>query len=120
MPRAIAAGNLAVFQYLLIGTWENPDDELTYHDAPRNLTLPLSYNVMPLPQKAVPPDRPDIGGTDYGGFILKNFSFKETIRFNGSNKPEDERLGHYDPVKWTPCPGQFFPEFKLCRFGHMQ
>jgi hypothetical protein len=97
MPRAIAAGNLAVFQYLLIGTWENPDDELTYHDAPRNLTLPLSYNVMPLPQKAVPPDRPDIGGTDYGGFILKNFSFKETIRFNGSNKPEDERLGHYDP-----------------------
>ena len=25
----------------------------------------------------------------------------------------EERVGWHDELKWTPCPGQFYPEFKL-------
>jgi hypothetical protein len=50
---------------------------------------PLSYNVMPLPQV-----EPQKGYPCCLGYILKNFSFTEELRFNGSNDPKDP---HYDP-----------------------
>jgi hypothetical protein len=90
MPKAVPATDLALFQCLLIGTWTNVE-ELT--DPVRK--LPLSFNVMPLPQVQHQPHRP--GGGNYGGFILKNFSFTETIRFNGSAKPDDPPE-HRDPA----------------------
>ncbi|MEX6505734.1 hypothetical protein [Jiella sp. M17.18] len=94
MPYAIKASDLADFQCQLIGTWENCD-ELVFQDGDK--TLPLSYNVMPLPQKPAPTGRTMPSGSIYGGFILKNFSFNETIRFNGSNQKDSEPPRHYDP-----------------------
>lgn len=90
MPRAIPASQLPLFQCLLIGTWAS-DNELRDGDG-----LPLSFNVMPLPQVEAPPDRTMPPGTEYGGFILKNFAFCETIRFNGSNQATDPPR-HRDP-----------------------
>jgi len=90
MPKAIPATALADFQCKLIGTWKNTD-ELMKGDRP------LSYNVMPLPQVTAPSWRPGTPQAQYGGFILKNFSFTETIRFNGSIDPKDAGPGHYDP-----------------------
>lgn len=75
MPYAIDAGSLSEFQCRLIGTWKN-DPSLLVDGRPP------SSNVMPLPQVETQPDRPTT--TEYGGFILKNFSFTEIIRFNGS------------------------------------
>ena len=89
MPMAVSASQLADFQCRLIGTWTN-NEELS--DPDRN--VPLSFNVMPLPQIQDQPNRPS--GGDFGGFILKNFAFTETIRFNGSAKPEDPPE-HQDP-----------------------
>jgi hypothetical protein len=43
---------------------------------------PLSYCVMPLPQTSDQPGRPS-GAGRYSGFILKNFSFTETVLFHG-------------------------------------
>jgi hypothetical protein len=91
MPKAIPSSQLAMFQCLLIGTWAN-DDELRDKGG-----LPLSFNVMPLPQTEPPPLRPVIPGTKYGGFILKNFAFCETIRFNGSIVTTDPPQ-HQDPA----------------------
>ena len=80
----------AEFQQLLIGTWTN-DDELVDGDG-----RPLSFNVMPLPQvDEQPRPAPAEGGSEYGGFILKNFAFTETIRFNGTNNKDD--AAHQDP-----------------------
>jgi hypothetical protein len=45
---------------------------------------PLLYNVMPLPQV-----EPQNGYPCCLGYILKNFSFTEEIRFNGSDNPND-------------------------------
>lgn len=94
MPSSIPATSLATFQCMLIGTWKNPDDDELKKDG-----RPLSYNVMPLPQVEPPPagERAGSAGSDYGGFILKNFSFTEEIRFNGSLDPKDADEGHYDP-----------------------
>ena len=39
---------------------------------------PLSYNIMPLPQQSPSPT----GDKGYSGFILKNFTYFETVRFN--------------------------------------
>lgn len=75
MPYAINAGDLSDFQCRLIGSWKN--DPALLVDG-----LPPSSNIMPLPQETPQPDRP--ATLEYGGFILKNFSFTETIRFNGS------------------------------------
>lgn len=83
MPKQADNTSLAEFQQLLIGTWEN-DRELSENGKP------LSYNVMPLPQDADQPGRPpEPGASQYGGFVLKNFSFVETIRFNGSASKGD-------------------------------
>lgn len=75
MPYSINAGNLADFQCRLIGTWKNDPSLLVDGRSP-------SFNVMPMPQIENQPDRAP--GDEYGGFILKNFSFNEIIRFNGS------------------------------------
>ncbi|MGH3170501.1 MAG: heme-binding protein, partial [Trebonia sp.] len=83
MPTSVPSADLAEFQQLLIGTWQNVD-ELTQDGKP------LSFNVMPLPQDAQQPGRPsESGASDYGGFILKNFAFTETIRFNGTTCQSD-------------------------------
>lgn len=78
MPYEVASSELAEFQRKLIGTWTNHDDVLLEGK-------PLSYNVMPLPQFEPQPSRPASPNAKYGGFILKNFPFKETVRFNGSS-----------------------------------
>ena len=90
MPKAIPASALAEFQCQLIGTWKNDPALQDRHGRP------LSYNVMPLPQVTPQQHRPNPPG-NYGGFILKNFSFTEEIRFNGSLDPKDKGSGHYDP-----------------------
>ena len=114
MPRAYESSEIALFQCLLIGTWVN-DKELYSDDRP------LSYNVMPLPQVDNQANRPVSG--DYGGFILKNFSFTETIRFNGSAKKGDE--GHSDPqalavVAGAPNRGGSFTQFAHAVFYDQQ
>lgn len=79
MPKAIKASDLALFQCYLIGTWSNKG----VPKAPGG--KPLSFNVMPLPQeKAHPPTRPH-----FEGYILKNFTFTEKIKFHGSVDPHD-------------------------------
>lgn len=90
MPESVTSANLAEFQQLLVGTWQNVG-ELAEGGRP------LSFNVMPLPQDAEQPGRPaEAGAADYGGFILKNFAFTETIRFNGSASQGDPP-GQQDP-----------------------
>lgn len=84
MPYGVTVkdSGLAEFQQRLIGTWEN-DPELT------DGKTPLSFNVMPLPQRESQPGRKKQKGAKYGGFILKNFAFTERIRFNGTAGKED-------------------------------
>lgn len=71
MPVAAIPGGLNPFQNLLIGQWVNralpnaPNEEGSEAN-------PLSYCVMPLPQK--PPN-----------FILKNFTLYEAVQFDGNN-----------------------------------
>jgi hypothetical protein len=83
MPYAIDSNKLHNFQQLLIGKWSNKGVPPGKHGKP------LSYNVMPLPQV-----EPQKGYPCCLGYILKNFSFTEELRFNGSNDPKDP---HYDP-----------------------
>ncbi len=73
MPYVVTSNELAKFQQSLIGTWQTATD-LNEGDKP------LSFNVMPLPQVPPPAGRSNA----YGGFILKNFAFAETLRFNGT------------------------------------
>ncbi len=70
MPSAALPGGLAEFQSLLIGTWGNQDFGTSGKGGTTN---PLSYNVMPLPQASSP-----------SGYILKNFSLYETVKFNSN------------------------------------
>lgn len=81
MPYGVKSGDLAEFQQLLIGTWEN-DPKLSEG------RKPLSFNVMPLPQIEKQPGRKPPKGK-YGGFILKNFTFTERLRFNGTSEKRD-------------------------------
>jgi len=73
MPQAAIPGGLNAFQDALIGTWMNKDIGATGKGGP---TSPFSYNVMPLPQI-----EPQAGPNT--GYILKNFSYYETVQFNG-------------------------------------
>lgn len=75
MPYAGDLTKFALFQQELIGTWENKTFPGSEEGGPGN---PLSYNIMPLPQEATP----DKGPLPYSGYILKNFRYYETIRFN--------------------------------------
>ncbi|MGH7782004.1 MAG: heme-binding protein [Candidatus Binataceae bacterium] len=75
MPYATLISSLADFQQQLVGTWENQDFGVDEHGNPVGGKVnPLSYNIMPLPQHADP-----------DGYILKNFKYYETIRFNDNN-----------------------------------
>lgn len=74
MPYASDLADLAFFQQQLIGTWTNAG-------VPEGKDgKPLSYNVMPLPQV-----EPQNGYPCCLGYILKNFTFTETIRFNNTD-----------------------------------
>ena len=80
---ATCRSQLPFFQQCLIGEWNNCE----FPAIPTNDTKSedngniYSYNVMPLPQdelgasSSVPPDQ-------FAGYILKNFQFKERLRFN--------------------------------------
>jgi hypothetical protein len=120
MPNATHAAKLADFQCRLIGTWSN-DDELRDSET----SLPLSFNVMPLPQQDPQPHRPDHPHHHkYGGFILKNFTFTETIRFNGSAKPDDP-AEHRDPaalavIAGAPNRGGTYTQFAHAVFYDQQ
>ena len=74
MPYSANVGDLALFQQKLLGTWSN-DGVPKGKDG-----KPLSYNVMPLPQVEKQASYPCCLG-----YILKNFTFTETIRFNNAN-----------------------------------
>ena len=71
MPTAAIPGGLNQFQELLKGTWKNEalPNSMNGEGGQNN---PLSYNVMPLPQ-------------DPPGYILKNFTYYEVIKFNDDN-----------------------------------
>lgn len=118
MPYAISSQELALFQRALIGTWVS-DPELTDNGRP------LSYNVMPLPQQELQPNRPPHPQyLNYGGFILKNFAFTETIRFNGSaNKMEpadDQDPGAVAVVAGAPNRGGRYTQFVQAVFYEQQ
>jgi hypothetical protein len=71
MPYPASVSDLALFQQKLLGTWSNNGVPLGTDNKP------LSYNVMPLPQVEKQASYPCCLG-----YILKNFTFTETIRFN--------------------------------------
>ncbi len=77
MPKAAPISEFAEFQQLLMGTWTN----MTFPGSDKGgVDNPLSYNIMPLPQMSpTPADNPD-----FPGYILKNFTYYETIRFNSN------------------------------------
>ena len=75
MPVSPAPNQLAEFQSLLVGTWENQHFPGSAYGGQAD---PLSYNVMPLPQ--TPPQ-----GQQDTGYILKNFRYYETQKFNSNN-----------------------------------
>ena len=77
MPTAMTKDNFAEFQQHLMGTWTNQTFPGSKQGGTDN---PLSYNIMPLPQKSLSPT----GSKGYSGFILKNFTYFETIRFNSN------------------------------------
>lgn len=119
MPYAVRSEDLAEFQQLLIGTWENPtDNELIDHNG-----KPLSYNVMPLPQIDPMPGRPSTP-PNYGGFILKNFTFTERIRFNGSaiaaDPPNQQDPGALAVVAGAPNRGGTYTQFVHAVFYDQQ
>ncbi len=117
MPQASKSNDIALFQCLLIGTWQN--DKKLFIDG-----KPLSYNVMPLPQVDDQVTRPQDGTLRYGGFILKNFTFTETIRFNGSAKDAD-LPEHTDPralavIAGAPNRGGGYTQFAHAVFYDQQ
>lgn len=72
MPYRAKRNDLADFQNLLIGRWENMDFGTDKDGHPvGGKKNPLSYNIMPLPQTSDP-----------DGYILKNFTYYETLKFN--------------------------------------
>ena len=75
MPIAAILKGLAEFQNRLIGTWTNKD---IGNSGQGGQTSPLSYNVMPLPQA-----EPQMGQNT--GYILKNFTYYETLKFDGNS-----------------------------------
>lgn len=115
MPYPVKSEELAKFQQRLIGTWENDPALL---DGGK----PLSFNVMPLPQIAPQPGREP--QKKYGGFILKNFSFNERLRFNGTAGKEDPP-DQQDPdalavVAGAPNRGGTYTQFAHALFYEQQ
>jgi hypothetical protein len=77
MPSAVDPTELSIFQQQLIGTWTNQALPGTGKGDQAN---PYSYNVMVLPQSSPQPSGQNLG------YILKNFTYYETIVFKG---PQD-------------------------------
>ncbi|MCE7001106.1 heme-binding protein [Saccharothrix sp. S26] len=75
MPRKAEISELSTFQQHLVGTWTNQNLPGTGKGDP---TTPYSYNVMPLPQQS-PQNGVSIG------YVLKNFTYYETIVFQGED-----------------------------------
>lgn len=78
MPYSGKTSEFALFQQYLIGRWVNKT--IGKDTAGKNVggeDNPLSYNIMPLPQISKQPHEPD-----YPGYILKNFRYYETVKFN--------------------------------------
>ncbi|HEX6352894.1 heme-binding protein [Actinophytocola sp.] len=73
MPRKAETAELSTFQQKLIGTWTNQSLPGTNKGDKDD---PYSYTVMPLPQQS-----PQQGANL--GYVLKNFTYFETIVFNG-------------------------------------
>jgi len=78
MPGAAPIAILNYFQRQLVGNWANADFGVDASGkAVGGPTNPLSYNIMPLPQ------RDGLGGVSApNGYILKNFRFHEKLHFN--------------------------------------
>lgn len=74
MPRQVQTEELSVFQQQLMGTWTNQNLPGTEKGGESS---PYSYNVMVLPQASPQSETQDLG------YILKNFTYYETIVFNG-------------------------------------
>ena len=81
MPSAAPIAILNFFQQQLIGNWANADFGKDSSGNPvGGPTNPLSYNIMPLPQKN------GLGGVSAPfGYILKNFKYHERLHFNDDN-----------------------------------
>jgi hypothetical protein len=75
MPVAAIPNGLAEFQNLLIGTWQNQNIGKSDQGGQ---TSPFSFNLMPLPQA-----QSQMGQDD--GYILKNFSYYETLKFDDNS-----------------------------------
>lgn len=72
MPYAASTNQLAEFQQHLIGAWKNENFGTDSHGHPvGGQDNPLSYNIMPLPERADP-----------DGYILKNFKYYELLNFS--------------------------------------
>ncbi|WP_033439093.1 heme-binding protein [Saccharothrix sp. NRRL B-16314] len=80
MPREALVTELTSFQQQLMGTWTNQNLPGTDKG---DITNPYSYNVMPLPQQS---PQKDVSL----GYILKNFTYYETIVFRGQKSLEDK------------------------------
>ncbi|MDX1802109.1 MAG: heme-binding protein [Marinobacter sp.] len=75
MPYAAKIGHLAEFQQELVGEWENQTlGKDSNGKSVGGEDNPLSYNIMPLPQV-----------WDDDGYILKNFTYTERLKFNDDN-----------------------------------
>ena len=82
MPNAIPLPLLALFQQELVGTWANLNFGLDAQNNPvGGPDNPLSYCLMPLPQPLTALPTP--------GYILKNFTYHEVLKFNGPFNPAD-------------------------------
>lgn len=66
----------------MIGTWKNQTFGQQHGKDVGGQDNPLSYNVMPLPQESAP-----------NGYILKNFTYYETIHFNDCNADTTLAIG---------------------------
>jgi hypothetical protein len=141
MPYAAKPSELAEFQCLLIGSWSNDPDKVKDDKIVDQNGGPLSFNVMPLPQIPEQDTRPadqqrleypelppapaenPIIDPGYGGFVLKNFTFTETIRFNGANLTDNPM--HRDPaalaiIAGAPNRGGGYTQFSHAVFYDQQ
>lgn len=74
MPYAATPNTLAEFQQKLVGAWKNEPFGHKNGKLVGGEQSPLSYNIMPLPEESDP-----------DGYILKNFKYYESLKFNGSD-----------------------------------
>ena len=81
MPYAAKIDILAEFQQQLVGNWKNEAFGTDEHGkSVGGDDNPLSYNIMPLPAAPNSPSDPN-----QDGYILKNFTYTERLKFNDNN-----------------------------------